>query len=255
MGEKLFIPKDIKIDGVENTYQGNGIYEFDTNTENKDAQARNEYIVNQLKANGAVVVPFENINAVERSVNSILEAHKAKKEALLTTDRYNDYESERVYQLQQLEEQLEKDITEVQKKYAETVALQEKEVANKAISAVDANDQNTELFINQTVNRLLFSDNPLQELQLLKIKVSAMADEKQLATVLNNGAKLLEAVKGDKEAEEVVKEIVKMAKASDKQNEYNLQLQMLQALKRQTITAPYDNYKRAIRNKKSGDII
>jgi hypothetical protein len=248
MAKKLFIEKDVTLDGIEGEYRNGGIYEFNTNTDNQDTNQRQEYLHGKLLETGvAHVVEFPKLEAFENSMATLVKEHKYKKEQIKNSPRYRTNEAEREYQLEQLEIKLDEDIARVKAEYAKEIELTERELALKAVQEVHAVDEGVQRWLGAEIAQLAYSDDQELDLQLMLTKVNAF-NEQQLATVLNNVDKIKTVVNGNAKAEAVLKEIVTVAKRSNKATEINLKLRQLKALKGQTVDVAYQTYKRAQQN-------
>ncbi|MGD6964062.1 hypothetical protein ACQCVB_17745 [Fictibacillus phosphorivorans] len=248
MAKKLFIEKDVTLDGIEGEYRNGGIYEFNTNADNQDANKRQEYLHGKLLETGvAHVVDFPQLQALENSMATLVKEHKAKKQQIKDSKRYRDNEAEREYQLEQLEIKLDEDIARVKAEYTKELELTERELALKAVQEVHAVDEGVQRWLGAEIAQLAYSDDQELDLQLMLTKVSAF-NEQQLATVLSNASKIKQAINGNAKAEAVLKDIVAVAKRSNKATEINLKLRQLKALKGQNVDVAYQNYKRAKQN-------
>lgn len=247
MTKKLFFTQDTKLEGAEeNTYSAGNIYALETGAKDPATYAQEQYKVEQLIATGkAHVVEFPTLEALELTLAGVVKDHERQKRSLQESQRFRDSESEREYQLEQLELKLAEDVARTKEGYAKELELQERELALKAVTEVYATDEQTARFLNSTVAQLAYSDNPVVDMQLLRIKVDAM-NEVQKATVLAQAGAIKQAINGNKDAESVFADIVKIAKQSNKASALDLQLRQLQALKAQPIDTPYTAYKRAV---------
>lgn len=233
--------QEVKVNGER--FAGGAVYEFDTSDEQQARTYEN------LKATGQVQdVDFANLDALERSINTLVTEHQAKKKNVATHRRYANNEAERDYQLELLEEQLIENVERAKAEYKKELELTERELAQKALAEVHPIDDNVQKFIEQEVALLTYSNNPADDLNLLLLKVQAM-DEKQLNTVLRNAGKIKQAVQGNEDAEKVLGEIVAVAKRSNKQAEINLKLKHLQALKKRKVDVAFQTYQKAKRIK------
>ncbi|PGR08520.1 hypothetical protein [Priestia megaterium] len=191
-----------------------------------------------ISAGKAVKVDFPKLDTVSATVDSLINRYKATKQHLETSPRYADMESERAYQLEQIEEQLKADIAKAGEDYTLELAVLEKELAQEAVQSTLKTDEQALQFLNNTVAQLSYSDDLLGDLQLLQIKINGMNAEGK-ATVLANFGKLVKAVGDNKEAGAVLKSILSTVKKVDNTAQIDLKLRQLQALKGHDVTAPY----------------
>ncbi|PFB07257.1 hypothetical protein CN383_00110 [Priestia megaterium] len=191
-----------------------------------------------ISAGKAVKVDFPKLDTVSATVDSLINRYKATKQHLETSPRYADMESERAYQLEQIEEQLKADIAKAGEDYKLELTVLEKELAQEAVKSTLKTDEQALQFLDNTVAQLSYSDDLLGDLQLLQIKINGMNAEGK-ATVLSNFGKLAQAVGDNKEAGAVLKGILQTVKKVDNTAQIDLKLRQLQALKTQDVTAPY----------------
>ncbi|WP_339996756.1 hypothetical protein [Priestia aryabhattai] len=191
-----------------------------------------------LSEGKAVKVDFPKLDTVSATVDSLMNRYRATKQHLETSPRYADMESERAYQLEQIEQQLKADMAKAGEDYKLELAVLEKELAQEAIKATHKTDEQALQFLDNEVARLSYSDDILGDLQLLQIKINGMNAEGK-ATVLANFGKLAQAVGDNNEAKEVLKGILSTVKKVDNTAQIDLKLKQIQALKTNDVTAPY----------------
>jgi len=239
MGKKVFLTEKVELG--DNVYSGNAIYDFDINNE----QEKRTY-EDLLATGNAHVAEFSNLDALENTISTLVAEHQAKKKSIATHRRYENNPAERDYQLDLLEEKLLEDVARAKAEYAKELEVTERELALKSVQAVHGKDEQVAKFIDSTVAQLAYADNPVMEMELLKVKINAFNDE-QLATVLNKAGAIKNVIKGNEEAEKIFKEIIAVAKKANKASELDLKLRQLQALKKRKPDIAFQTYQRAKR--------
>ncbi|MEY9867823.1 hypothetical protein ABIE66_003202 [Peribacillus sp. B2I2] len=247
MAKNLFVEKGTQVEGINRAFTVDGVYVIESPHEEE-----------QLLASGkAHEINFPTLEALELTIGSVVKEHEQAKSRLQANPRFRDSESEREYQLEQLELKFAEDIARTKEGYAKELELQERELALKAVTEIHPTDEQTARFLSSTVTQLAYSDTPLLDMQLLRIKVGAM-NEIQKATVLAQAGAIKQVINGitkDKnEAESVFADIVNIAKQSNKASNLDLQLRQLQALKARGLDTQHDLYKRAIEYSKKTNV-
>lgn len=246
MTKKLFFAQDTKLEGEEQAYSAGNVYEVTSLATSPEVRAHEQHRIERLLATGqAHEINFPTLEALEHTLASVVKDHERAKSSLHANPRFRDNAGELEYQLEQLEVKFEEDVARTKEGYAKELELQERELALKAVTEVHQTDEQTARFLNSTVAQLAYSDNPVVDMQLLRIKVNAM-NEVQKATVLAQAGAIKQAINGNEDAEKVFAEIVNIAKQSNKASALDLQLRQLQALKAHPIDTTYDLYKRAV---------
>lgn len=233
MTKQLFVEQDLKVEGTDNAFTGGGIYKIE-----------DTHVQEKLLATGKVhAVDFPKLEALELTVNSLVDEHKRKQQALKESPRYRDNEGEREYQLAELEKALEGDIERAKEDYSKELELMQRELALKAVQEVHPVDEGIQRWLNSEIAQLQYSSDIVTDLGLIELKVQAM-NEQQLSTVLANAHKLRKLVEGKPEAEGILGRIVDTAKRSNKATGINLKLRQLNALKGHDIGTAYRLYKK-----------
>lgn len=244
MRNKLFFMKRVTDEG--NTYHANGIYEIP-----KEQEFLKQRYIEEGKA---VPLDFPKLETFEYTIGSLMERYNKDKEHFEKSPRYNDMPSERVYQLEQLEERLEADVAKTVEDYKLEISVLEKEIAQEAVKTTFKKDEQTEQFLDNAVAQLSYSGNIEGDLELLKIKLNALSDEGK-ATVLGKFAEIKQAVNnagGNERTEAILADILKVAKQASGTGEIDLKLRQLQSLKNYNIDTPYKMMKIARQAKQSG---
>lgn len=200
-------------------------------------QADKERLISEGKA---VEVNFPRVDALELSVQRAVNEFREAEKRIKTSPRYNDMESEREYQLEQLELKLDSDIKALENEFKLELEATQKELAQQAVANTFKPSETVNNFIDTELVQLGFSEDVEGDLELFAVKVNAMSDEDK-ATVLHNYGKIKKAVTevaGDK-ADGTLKEIYNAVKGSNGATEINLKLKQLKALKVYNVATPY----------------
>jgi hypothetical protein len=236
MQEKVFVTKKATIG--DNRYEPGFVYSVD-----KD--------IKELLISGgnAEEVNFPRLDAIELAIARTVDEFKQNKKRLETAKQYADAESLRQYEIEKLEQKLDEDVAKLKSDYMLELEAMQKELAEKALQVSYQQDANTVDFINMAIVQLSYSENVVDSLELLAVKVNAMTDDQKL-TVLSKFAELKQAVdkyaNGNEDAKRVLDEIYKSVKSANKTAEIDGKLRQLQAIKKyyaQGVDAPYRIYK------------
>lgn len=243
---KVYITEKVELNG--NTMHEGGIYTVSPEDKQK-----------LIEKGVAEEVQFNSLDAIQLSISRTVEEYKKVRDVIKKASRYNDAESLREYELQQLREKLDADIETLRREYMVELKAVEKEIAQKALQVNYETDKNVEAFLNAELTKLSYTDNVVRDLELLAIKINAI-DEDKKPTVLANYAKIKNAVKDyngqDKErVKTLLADIYNAVKSANKSAEYDRKLLHLKAVKQNasSIDLPYKVLRMAEEGKFKGD--
>jgi hypothetical protein len=229
--------------------------------QNQRFEAGNVYTADQqttemlIKNGQAVPVQFPALDAVEYSVNTLLEKYKRDYENVKNHPRYAANEPERQYQLSLLDEQLENDMAALREKYYTELKTLEAETARKALEIEMPNDEKVNSFVDMTVSDITHRDDLVTTLELLEMKVNAFTDEQKVSLLRRFGdisaaAKEKATISNKDRVNRILSDIYDGLKKANKVSSVDATLKQLRAMRKYNPLAAYDTFK--IVNKRRG---
>ncbi|MBH8603667.1 hypothetical protein [Thermoactinomyces sp. CICC 10522] len=212
-------------------------------------QNRAEALIKEGKASS---VSFPALEAISVTIDNRLNQFKKQYDEVKHHERYNDNESERRFQLQMLEMNLEADMQALKQKYAEELENLQREIARESLSVEFTTSETVNAYADNLIAEAEYTDDKEGLADLLAIKVSAMDDNERLTLLRRLGqiaAALSEGAQGSGKTriKEKLGKIHAALKSAHKQNEYDLKLRQLAAIKQNDPLTNYRLYKMAVR--------
>lgn len=236
MNTKIYVNEDVNFEG--NNMATGYVYSVQSNEQ-----------LNELINSGKVTkVDYPKLDSTEMAINSMMKLHKETVERIKNDKKYDDAESLRTAKLEEVEEELEKNIAKLKNDYHVELDATIKETVNKSLEATSGEpDKAVIQFMDNAITELTYSDNINDNLELLAIKISNLSDE-QKVSVLNKFGDLKNAVpKESPIAQRTLQSIYQDIKGASKTAEYDKQLKILQSIKKNYangVDIDYRNYKR-----------
>ncbi|MGX9708517.1 hypothetical protein [Laceyella tengchongensis] len=237
--QALFMTESTNVDG--NRYEKGNIY----NVEQAKAA--------QLVEDGvASPVSFPALEAISVTIDQRLSQFKKQYEEIKHHERYADNEAERKFQLKMLEMNLEADMQALKQKYAEELENLQREIARESLSVEFTTSETVNAYADNLIAEAEYTDDKEGLADLLAIKVSAMDDNERLTLLRRFGriaAALTEGAAGNSKTriKEKLGKIHAELKSAHKQNEYDLKLRQLAAIKQNDPLTNYRLYKMAVK--------
>jgi hypothetical protein len=217
-------------------------------------QHRAEALIKEGKASS---VSFPALEAISVTIDNRLNQFKKQYDEIKHHERYADNEAERRFQLRQLEAILEEDMNALKQKYTEELTKLQRELARESLSVPFEASETVNAYADNLIAEAQYTDDKEGLADLLAIKVSAMDDNERLTLLRRFGriaAALTEGAAGNSKTriKEKLGKIHAELKSAHKQNEYDLKLRQLAAIKQDDPLTNYRLYKMVVKRNDAG---
>ncbi|WP_026574576.1 hypothetical protein [Bacillus sp. UNC438CL73TsuS30] len=162
-----------------NVYNDGAIYDL--------TQEQAEYHADKIEN-----VSFPALEKIELDIDQEVVSYKQQRDQIRTSTRYNDNESERKFQLQDLREKLDAKIQDLRTKYEENVQLIQADLAKKSTQLAvkpEAAAQAADM-LSILGTQLAFSANQADVLALFGQQIAAVGDDVKAALFVKFGSVL-----------------------------------------------------------------
>ncbi|MCK6256811.1 hypothetical protein LCY76_09410 [Fictibacillus sp. KIGAM418] len=154
-------------------------------------------------------VRFPSLSAVTQNIAQKVEAYKEQRQEISESPRYADNPAEREFLLKEISKQLDSDIADLEKKFAQEIELTEMDLAQASVKPIEVKTEDKEaasLVLGTLSAQLAFSSDPASVLRLFEKQVAAVGDGVRIE-ILKHIANIAESAGSDPASKEILRRI------------------------------------------------